>query len=221
MRTEFHAQLDRLTAELGEMCGIAAATAADATAAVVDSDAAAARRVRSQLDRLDALKAQVDRRAFALLARHAPVAHDLRLVMTAFGIAADADRMGALATNIAGIGTRSRTGVAVPPTTLGLFADMGRHAVDLAERAQRAVITGDTVEAARIQQGDAAMNDLNRELLTTVLDERCWSEGVAAATDVALLGRFYERFADHAVDVARKVIFQASGVTPEAGQIPI
>jgi phosphate transport system protein len=220
MRTEFHAQLDRLTAELGEMCGIAADTAFDATAAVVDSDAAAAGRVRSELTRLDQLNEQVDRRAFSVLARHAPVAHDLRIVTTAFGIAADADRMGALAANIARIGTRARTGVAVPTTTLGMFADMGRHAVDLAERAQHAVIGGDTVEAARIQQADAAMNDLNRELLTTVLNES-WSEGVAAATDVALLGRFYERFADHAVDIARKVIFQASGVAPKPDQIPL
>lgn len=220
MRTDFHAQLHRLTAELGEMCGIAAAAAADATAAVMDCDTAAARRVRSQLSRLDELNEQVDQRAFSLLARHAPVAHDLRVVMTAFGIAANADRMGALATNIAGIGTRARTGAAVPAATLGLFADMGRHAVDLAERAQRAVLAGDTVEATRIQQGDAAMNELNRELLSTVLTER-WTEGVAAATDVALLGRFYERFADHTVDIARKVIFQASGESPEVGQIPI
>lgn len=220
MRTEFHAQLDRLTAELGEMCGIAATTAADATAAVVDSDTAAARRVRTELSRLDELNERVDQRAFSLLARHAPVAHDLRIVMTAFGIAANADRMGALATNIAKIGTRARTGVAVPAATLGMFADMGRHAVDLAERAQRAVIAGDTVEAARIQQGDAAMNDLNRELLTTVLNDR-WPNGVAAATDVALLGRFYERFADHAVDIARKVVFQASGQTPGIGHVPL
>lgn len=202
------------------MCGIAADTAADATTAVLGGDAAAARRVRSQLSSLDELNAQVDRRAFSLLARHAPVAHDLRLVMTAFGIAANADRMGALATNIAGIGTRARTGVAVPATTLGLFADMGRHAVDLAERAQRAVIAADTVEAVRIQQGDEAMNALNRRLLGTVLNDS-WSDGVAAATDVALLGRFYERFADHTVDIARKVIFQESGRTPEIGQIPI
>lgn len=202
------------------MCGIAADTAADATTAVLVGDATAARRVRSQLSSLDELNAQVDRRAFSLLARHAPVAHDLRLVMTAFGIAANADRMGALATNIAGIGTRARTGVAVPAVTLDLFADMGRHAVDLAERAQRAVIAGDTVEAARIQQGDEAMNVLNRQLLGTVLNDS-WSDGVASATDVALLGRFYERFADHTVDIARKVIFQASGRTPDIGQIPI
>lgn len=202
------------------MCGIAATTAADATAVVIDGDSGAAQRVRTELHRLDELNQQVDQRAFSLLARHAPVAHDLRLVMTAFGIAADADRMGALATNITKIGTRARTGVAVPAATRGLFADMGRHAVDLAERAQRAVITGDIAEATRIQQADAAMDDLNRELLGTVLNER-WSDGVAAATDVALLGRFYERFADHAVDIARKVIFQVSGETRHVGQIPL
>ena len=73
MRTEFHAQLDRLTAELGEMCGIAATTAADATTALIHADAAAAGRVRSALRRLDELNGLVDRRAFSLLARHAPV----------------------------------------------------------------------------------------------------------------------------------------------------
>lgn len=220
MRTEFHAQLDRLTAELGEMCGITAATAADATAAVIDSDTAAAGRVHIHLQHLDALEQQVNRRAFALLARHAPVAHDLRIVMTAFGIAANADRMGALAVNIAGIGTRARSGVAVPTRTLGLFAEMGHHAVDLAERTQRAVIAGDMAEAVRVQEGDAAMDELNRGLLGTVLNEH-WSEGVAAATDAALLGRFYERFADQAVDIARKVVFQVSGETPRIGQIPL
>ncbi|MCF6386472.1 phosphate signaling complex protein PhoU [Mycobacterium sp. MBM] len=218
MRTEFHAQLDRLTAELGEMCGITASAAADATATVLHGDTAAAARVRRQLHHLDELQQQVDRRAFALLARHAPVAHDLRLVMTAFGIAADADRMGALAANIAGIGTRARSGVPVPARTFGLFADMGRHAVDLAERTQRAVVAGDMGEAVRVQEGDAALNELNRQLLGAVLNDQ-WAEGVAAATDMALLGRFYERFADQAVDIARKVVFQISGESPRLGQI--
>lgn len=210
MRTEFHVQLDRLTAELSQMCGIAATTAADATAAVVHADADAARRVRTELTRLDELNESVDQRAFSLLARHAPVAHDLRVAMSAFSIAANADRMGALATNIAGISTRARTGMASPAATLDLFAEMGRRAVDLAERAEHAVSTGDIDEARRIQDGDRAMNDLHRRLLATVLDDG-WSDGIAAATDVVLLGRFYERFADHAVDIARRVLFQSTG----------
>ncbi|WP_395308374.1 phosphate signaling complex protein PhoU [Mycobacterium sp. AMU20-3851] len=210
MRTEFHAQLERLTAELGEMCGIAATTAADATAAVVHADTEAARRVRTELTRLDELNECVDQRAFSLLARHAPVAHDLRVVMSAFSIAANADRMGALATNIAGISTRARTGMASPAATLGLFSEMGQRAVKLAEWAEQAVVTGDVEEARRIQDGDAAMNGLHRRLLALVLGGE-WSDGVAAATDVVLLGRFYERFADHAVDIARRVLFQATG----------
>lgn len=218
MRTEFHAQLDRLTAELGEMCGIAAATATDATAAVVHADAEAARRVRAELTRLDELNECVDQRAFSLLARHAPVAHDLRVVMSAFSIAANADRMGALAANMAGISTRARTGMDSPAATLDLFAEMGQRAVELAEWAEHAVITGDVEEARRIQNGDAAMNDLHRRLLGLVLGGQ-WTDGVAAATDVVLLGRFYERFADHAVDIARRVLFQATGEISQVSPI--
>lgn len=220
MRTEFHAQLDRLTAELGEMCGIAATTAADATTALIHADAAAAGRVRSALRRLDELNGLVDRRAFSLLARHAPVAHDLRIVMSAFTIAANADRMGALAANIAKVGTRPNDYPEVPAAVVELLVTMGRHAVDLAERAQRAVIADDVIEARGVQEADAAMNDLHRELLVTVQNSR-WTYGVAAASDVVLLGRFYERFADNAVEIARKVIFQASGRFADPSELPL
>lgn len=220
MRTEFHAQLDRLTAELGEMCGIAATTAADATTALIHADAAAAGRVRSALRRLDELNGLVDRRAFSLLARHAPVAHDLRIVMSAFTIAANADRMGALAANIAKVGTRPNDYPEVPAAVVELLVTMGRHAVDLAERAQRAVIADDVIEARGVQEADAAMNDLHRELLANVQNSR-WTYGVAAASDVVLLGRFYERFADNAVEIARKVIFQASGRFADHSELPL
>lgn len=202
MRTAFIAQIERLTADLGEMCALAAVTAADATTAVVEADSAAAARVRATLRRLDQLNSRVDRSAFALLALHAPVAHDLRVVISAFSIAANADRMGALAANIA------KTGPAPEPTR-ALFAQMGR----LAECAQRAVHGDDAAEADRLLRDDAVMNDLHRKLLGAVLTDR-WPHGVQSASDVALLGRFYERFADNAVEIARKVIFQARGEAP-------
>ncbi len=124
------------------MCGIAATTAVDATAAVVDSDAAAARRVRTELRRLrlDELNELVGKQR--VLGVGPPRLGGPRPAgghATAFGIAANADRMGALAANIAMIGTRARTGVALPAATLGMFADMGHRAVDLTERAQHAV----------------------------------------------------------------------------------
>lgn len=206
MRTEFYAQIDRLTAELGEMCELAADAADDATAAVVESDPAAGTRVRSTLRRLDELNDRVDRRAFTLLALHAPVAHDLRVIMSAFSIAANADRMGALAANVVKIGP-------VPQEARAVFAKMGRLAVALAERARRAVLGDDAEEAERIRLDDTAMNDLHRELLTRILTDS-WPHGVQSASDVALLGRFYERIADNAVEIGRRVIFQASGEAP-------
>jgi phosphate transport system protein len=219
MRTEFHAQLERLTAELGEMCGIAAMAVQDATAAVVDADSTALVRVRSHLRRLDELNAGVDRRAFSVLALNAPVAHDLRVAMSAFSVAASADRMGALAANIAKTATRGAADATMPTLTLAIFAEMGRLAIGLAEGARVAVLGDDADEARRVQDDDTAMNELYRRLLGTVVNDK-WPHGVAAASDAVLLGRFYERFADNAVEIARKVIFQASGTLPEGSEIP-
>jgi phosphate transport system protein len=76
------------------------------------------------------------------------------------------------------------------------------------------VLSRDPEKAARIRDEDDAMDDLHRHLFSVLMD-REWKHGVAAAVDVTLLGRFYERFADHAVEVARRVIFQATGRFPE------
>jgi phosphate transport system protein len=86
--------------------------------------------------------------------------------------------------------------------------------VDLGNSAQEVLRSRDPEKAARIREEDDAMDDLHRHLFTVLMD-REWKHGVAAAVDVTLLGRFYERFADHAVEVARRVIFQATGRFPE------
>jgi phosphate transport system protein len=81
------------------------------------------------------------------------------------------------------------------------------------------LVTRDPEKAARIREEDDAMDDLHRHLFTVLMD-REWRHGVAAAVDVTLLGRFYERFADHAVEVARRVIFQVTGKHPDEEEIP-
>ncbi len=103
---------------------------------------------------------------------------------------------------------------ALPEEVNGYFAEMGRVAVELGNSAQEVLITRDPEKAARIREEDDAMDDLHRHLFTVLMD-REWKHGVAAAVDVTLLGRFYERFADHAVEVARRVIFQVTGRTTE------
>ena len=93
---------------------------------------------------------------------------------------------------------------------------MGRLAVELANRAREVLQTRDRAKAAHIREQDDAMDDLHRQLFTMLLD-REWLHGVPAAVDVALLGRFYERFADHAVEVGRRVVFQVTGALPPTG----
>jgi len=91
---------------------------------------------------------------------------------------------------------------------------MGRVAVELGNSAQEVVLSRDPEKAAQIAEEDDAMDDLHRHLFSVLMD-REWKHGVATAVDVTLLGRFYERFADHAVEVARRVIFQATGAHPD------
>ena len=149
-----------------------------------------------------------------LLALQAPVAGDLRSIVGSIQIVADIDRMGALALHVAKIARRRHPQHALPEEVNGYFSEMGRVAVELGNSAQEVLLSRDPEKAARIREEDDAMDDLHRHLFTVLMD-REWKHGVAAAVDVTLLGRFYERFADHAVEVARRVIFQVTGEHPD------
>ena len=94
----------------------------------------------------------------------------------------------------------------------GYFAEMGRIAVEIGDTTKSVVLEGDPYKAAQLRHDDDAMDELHRHLFTVLMD-REWTHGVATAVDVTLLGRYYERFADHAVEIARRVIFQATGAT--------
>jgi len=107
----------------------------------------------------------------------------------------------------------------LPEEVNGYFAEMGRVAVELGHAAREVLLTQDPEKAARIQEEDDAMDDLHRHLFSVLMD-REWKHGVTAAVDVTLLSRFYERFADHAVEVARRVIFQVTGSYPEDESVP-
>jgi phosphate transport system protein len=127
---------------------------------------------------------------------------------------ADVDRMGALALHVAKIARRRHPQHALPEEVNGYFSEMGRLAVELGNSAQDVLLTQDPERAARIHEEDDAMDDLHRHLFSVMMD-REWKHGVTAAVDVTLLSRFYERFADHAVEVARRVIFQVTGHFPD------
>ena len=219
MRTAYHQQLDALTDQLGEMCGLAGIAMERATQALLQADLVLAEQVITDHEQMTAMSARAEENAFVLLALQAPVAGDLRAIVSSIQIVADVDRMGALALHVAKIARRRHPQHALPEEVNGYFAEMGRVAVELGSSAQEVLMTRDPEKAARIREEDDAMDDLHRHLFTVLMD-RDWRHGVAAAVDVTLLGRFYERFADHAVEVARRVIFTVTGRFPDEEEIP-
>ena len=212
MRTAFHERLDALTAQLAEMCGLAGVAMERATQALLQADLVSAEQVISDDSRVTAMSARAEESAFMLLALQSPVARDLRAVVSSLQNIADVERMSALALHVAKITRRRHPMHVLPEEVNGYFAEMGQLAVQLGNSAQEVVLSGDPGRAAELRQEDDAMDELHRHLFTVLMDQE-WKHGVAAAVDVTLLGRFYERFADHAVEVGRRVIFQATGQT--------
>ncbi|MDT5090960.1 MAG: phosphate transport system protein [Mycobacterium sp.] len=214
MRTAYHEQLDALTEQLGEMCGLAGVAMERATQALLQADLALAEQVLSEHDQITSRSARAEEAAFVLLALQAPVAGDLRAIVSSIQIVADVDRMGALALHVAKIARRRHPQHALPEEVNGYFAEMGRVAVELGNAAQQVVVCRDPDLATRLREEDDAMDDLHKHLFSVLMD-RDWKHGVMAAVDVTLLSRFYERFADHAVEIGRRVFFQATGKLPE------
>ena len=210
MRTRFHEQLDALTRSIAEMCGLAGIAMQHATQALLEADIVMAETVISETDELAERGTQAETDAFSLLALQAPVATDLRKVVSSLRDVADADRMRALAWHVAKTVRRRHPAHAVPDDVNDYFVQMGRIAVTISSDAKDAVLSGDPAEAARLASDDDAMDELHRQLFSVVMDPR-WPHPVGTAVDVTLLSRYYERFADHAVEIGRRVIFEATG----------
>lgn len=210
MRTAFQAQLGALTRSIGEMCGFAGTAMQQATRALLDADITLAETVISDHQSLVMQAAEAESHAFSLLALQAPVATDLRAVVGSMRNVADVDRMGALALHVAKTARRRHPAHAVPDNVSGYFAEMGTIAVDISNDSKDVVLSGDPDKAAKLASDDDAMDELHRRLFTVVM-AATWPYSVATAVDVTLLSRYYERFADHAVEIGRRVIFQATG----------
>ena len=210
MRTAFHERLDALTRSIGDMCGLAGTAMQHATQALVDADIVAGEIVISDHQNFVIQAAEAESDAVTLLALQAPVATDLRAVFSSLRNVADVDRMGALALHVAKTARRRHPAHAIPDDVSDYFTEMGRIAVNIGHDAKDVVLSGNPDKAAQLDDDDDAMDELHRQLFTIVLDPQ-WPHPVSTAVDVTLLSRYYERFADHAVTVGRRVIFQATG----------
>ncbi|MDT5009068.1 MAG: phosphate transport system protein [Mycobacterium sp.] len=210
VRRGFREDLRSLTTSIAEMCERAGLAMERGTQALLQADLELAEQVITELQQIAPHVAGIEDDAFRLLALQAPVAGDLRAVVSSLKNVADVQRMHALTGHVAKMARRRHPSHAVPEDVAGYFAQMGRIAVDLSNGARDVVLSNDPSKAAQLDDDDDSMDDLHRRLFTVLMDHN-WQHGVPAAIDVTLLGRYYERFADHAVEIARRVIFQATG----------
>lgn len=211
VRTRFHADLEQLTAVLARMCAHDRAAVTAATEALLHADVEQAERVIDLSQELDDMGQECEQTALTLLALQSPVAGELRQVVAALQLAAHLARMGDLAEHIAEIARRRHPDLAVPARVRPIVARLGAAAAEMARAAGEAVLTGDRGIAARLEAEDEIVDGLHRELLAAMLAPG-WDGGNVAVVDLTLVGRFYERFADHAVDVARRTEYVVTGV---------
>jgi phosphate transport system protein len=208
-------QLAELAELLGRMCTAAAGALNRATAALLESRERLAVQVVAGDEVIDVLRAQVEELAGDALLFHSPVAGDLRAVVSAIRTAGDVERMGDLALHVAQVVQMRHPEAALPPEVRPAFAEMGKVAVQLALKAAEVARTRNVIMAAELDTDDDAMDVLHREMMEVLMDER-WPHGVRTAVDVTLLARYYERFADHAVVVARETVYAVTGQEPDA-----
>lgn len=215
MRETFHDELNQLGESLVEMNGLVTEAMRQATAALLEADLTLAEQVISADEKIDATRDELERKAFDLLARQQPVARDLRTIVTSMRMVADQERMGDLALHVAKVARMRYPGLAVPSEVAGTIREMGEIALRISAKTGEVIAGNDVALAEEIETDDDRMDLLHRRLFALLLSDD-WSHGIEPAIDITLIGRYYERFADHAVSVARRVIYLVTGEMPQA-----
>ncbi|BFV58536.1 phosphate signaling complex protein PhoU [Kitasatospora sp. CMC57] len=210
MRDAYHEELDSISDGLVEMARLVGSAMGRATTALLDADLALAESVIAADDKVNALHHDLENRAIDLLARQQPVATDLRIVVTSLRMSSDLERCGDLARHVAKVARLRFPETAVPADLHPIVLEMGQLAQRLVAKAGQVIATKDVEKALELEQDDDAIDALHRELFSHLLDDR-WQHGIETAVDVTLVGRYYERFADHAVSVAKRVVFLVTG----------
>ncbi len=210
MRIAFTEELQFISDQLVEMARLTSAALEQATTALMTADLELAETVISADEHIDAVRRDLDTRAVDALARQQPVATDLRTLVTAMRMSADLERMGDLARHVAKLARLRYPARVLPDGLADTFRRMAQVADVLVMEAARIIQTNDVEAVTQLKITDDEMDDLHRDVFRTLLDQG-WDSGVQAAIDATLLSRYYERFGDHAVSIAQRVVYLVTG----------
>ncbi|GAA1242114.1 phosphate signaling complex protein PhoU [Prauserella halophila] len=213
MRDAYNLELDNLRSQLGDMVQLVSEAMERATRSLLHQDLELAEQVISDDVKVDDARSTAEEKSYGLLALQAPVATDLRIVVASLHAAESIERMGDLALHVAKAARRRHPQPVLPAEVRPAFERLGDVDVRLARKLER-VVRGDDAEAAKsLEDDDDEVDEIHRNLFAVIMD-RDWEHGVSPAVDLTLLSRFYERYADHAVSVARRMLFVVTGRMP-------
>lgn len=210
MREVFQQELAEVQERLAEIARLVAISIDKATRAFNESDVSLAEEVIADDSKIDELTVALDELAITILARQQPVARDLRIVVSALRISASLERMGDMSTHIAQLARYRFPDKAIPASLRPTFVQMGALDVEIAKMLAELLTTEDMKLAERIRNEDDKVDALHLSVFDAVLGET-WNGQAADTVDATLASRYHERFADHAVSIAKKVQYLGTG----------
>jgi phosphate transport system protein len=211
MNPAFEAELATINDELVQMTRLVGSAMNRATQSLLDADLTLAETVIAADAQIDTLAGDLEERCFHLIAAQAADEEGLRVLIGGLRIATSLERMGDLAEHVAKQARLRYPRPSVPQELRGTFAEMGGLAEAIVSKTGSVIALQDVALTADIARHDAQVDALHRELFTIVMSPT-WPHGVEAAIDVTLLSRYYERYADHAVSVTRRVVTIVTGL---------
>jgi len=213
-RSAFHQQLDEIQRDLIRAAGRVTELIGRGTQALLDMDLGAVQGIVESDDETDAITLDIEERCFTVLARQQPMASDMRAVVTAIRLTSEIERSGDLMVNV-GKAVRRLYGTEVPPRLRGLLEAMSNEAVRLFRLAIDAYADGDGDLAAALDDMDDRLDQLHKDYIQAILEHFADARDVQMAVQLALVGRYYERIGDHAVNIGQRVQYMVTGWLPE------
>lgn len=214
MRDAYHEELDGLSDKLVEMTQLVRSAMTRASTALLDADLRLAEEVISADEHVNKLNTEIEETIYDLMARQQPVASDLRTLIAALRMSGDIERMGDLAVHLAKTARRRHPDSAIPPELQATVLEMSQIAERMIAKAGSVVASHDVEMGLELDSDDDQMDRLHRKLFDALLSPK-WRHGVEPAVDISLAGRYFERFADHAVHVAENVVYLVTGQHPD------